>query len=204
MFPRPSHATIVAYLALFVALAGGAYAATKVTSAEIENKTIKGKDVKPDALKGKQIKETKLAKVPSAAAADAAASADLLDGLDSTRFLRTDAIRVGVADETATTPQTILAYPALGIQLETDGDGDDDRVISLRNTRASGEIIRVGATALGGTIVGPGDAGGNQTTPGRVTDFVVGVVDDDRQAVHFNCAHFSGGTVRCIGIDIAP
>jgi hypothetical protein len=52
----PSHATVVAYLALFTALAGSAYAASKigtndlkhgaVTSAKIRDGNVKGRDVK--------------------------------------------------------------------------------------------------------------------------------------------------------------
>ena len=55
-FRRPSHATVVAYLALLTALGGSAYAASKigtsdikrnaVTSPKIDNFTIKAKDLK--------------------------------------------------------------------------------------------------------------------------------------------------------------
>jgi hypothetical protein len=53
---RPSHKTVVAYLALFIALGGSAYAVTKVgtadlkngavTSPKIQNRTITGRDIK--------------------------------------------------------------------------------------------------------------------------------------------------------------
>jgi hypothetical protein len=49
-FKRPSHATIVAYLALFVALGGSVYAATKIN----------GKRLKPNSVTGKQVKEASL------------------------------------------------------------------------------------------------------------------------------------------------
>jgi len=55
--PRPRHATVVAYLALFAALGGSAYAVSKVrthdlkrgavTSAKIKNRTIAAEDLKP-------------------------------------------------------------------------------------------------------------------------------------------------------------
>lgn len=68
---RPSHATVVAYLALFAALGGSAYAISGVTSKQIANDTIRSEDlknrkavkagdVKPDALTGKAIRETSL------------------------------------------------------------------------------------------------------------------------------------------------
>ena len=56
----PSHATVVAYLALFVAIGGSAYAVSKIGSAQIENRSIKGKDVADAALGGRQIQERKL------------------------------------------------------------------------------------------------------------------------------------------------
>jgi hypothetical protein len=68
---RPSHATFVAYLALFTALGGGAYAATQISSLDIENGTIKSVDlanreavgpidVRRNALTGREINEAKL------------------------------------------------------------------------------------------------------------------------------------------------
>ena len=51
----PSHSHVVAYLALFVALGGSAYAISKIGSGDIENRSIKGKDVANDTLGGRQI-----------------------------------------------------------------------------------------------------------------------------------------------------
>ncbi|MEX1142886.1 MAG: hypothetical protein WD993_06405 [Thermoleophilaceae bacterium] len=92
---RPSHTTIVAYLALFVALGGSSYAAINlprnsvgpkqikknavrspeirnnaVTSRDIRNRTIRGRDVRPTSLSGRHIREQTLATVPQAANAD--------------------------------------------------------------------------------------------------------------------------------------
>lgn len=87
---RPSHATVVAYLALFVALGGSAIAATRITSkqivnntitsTDIKNKTIKGKDVARNTLTGTQISESKLGVVPSAKNAASAANANTVGG----------------------------------------------------------------------------------------------------------------------------
>jgi hypothetical protein len=44
------HTTAVAYLALFVALGGSAYAATTITGADIKNGTVTGRDVKNRSL----------------------------------------------------------------------------------------------------------------------------------------------------------
>src|SRR3954453_16099558 len=64
---RPSHATVVAYLALFVALGGSGYAAVEINGGDIKDRTIIAKKVKKDALTGTEIKESKLGRVPSAA-----------------------------------------------------------------------------------------------------------------------------------------
>jgi hypothetical protein len=82
---RPGHATVVAYLALFVALGGSALAATQITgkqikngtitSADIKNGSIKGVDLKKNTLTGTQINEARLATVPTAANATNATNA---------------------------------------------------------------------------------------------------------------------------------
>jgi hypothetical protein len=68
----PSHTTVVAYLALFVALGtGGAYAVERITSEDVQNNSLRsvdleqregvtGKDVKRNSLTGKEIQERSL------------------------------------------------------------------------------------------------------------------------------------------------
>jgi hypothetical protein len=85
-----TYANVVATLALFIALGGGAYAATAlprnsvgtkqlkknaVVKAKIKNNAINGSKVLNDSLTGADIKESSLAKVPSAALADTATNA---------------------------------------------------------------------------------------------------------------------------------
>src|SRR3954452_4980225 len=64
---RPRHATVLAYLALFVALGGTGYAAVEINGGNIKDRTIIAKKVKKDTLTGTEIKESKLVRVPSAA-----------------------------------------------------------------------------------------------------------------------------------------
>jgi hypothetical protein len=61
-----SASMVVAVVALVAAVGGTSYAAAKIDSADIMNRSINGKDVANDALGGKQINEKKLATVPSA------------------------------------------------------------------------------------------------------------------------------------------
>jgi len=69
-----TYANATATLALFVALGTGAYAAVKIDSGDIKNRSIKGADVARDALSGAHVNESKLGTVPSAATAENAAT----------------------------------------------------------------------------------------------------------------------------------
>ncbi len=76
---RPSHSTTVAYLALFVALGGSAYAVTKIDSGDIRNRSVKGKDVATDTLAGRQIDERRLSP-PTGAGLEQGSSCDPTSG----------------------------------------------------------------------------------------------------------------------------
>ncbi len=87
---RPSASLVIACLALFVALGGGAYAAAKldknsVTSKQVKNASLKGKDLKNDTLSGKQINEAKLGQVPSAASSVTSGDSAKLAGVTAIR-----------------------------------------------------------------------------------------------------------------------
>jgi hypothetical protein len=57
----PSHGTVVAYVALFAALAtGGAYAADKIGSRDIAKKAVKSKHIAKNAVKSKHVKDGQL------------------------------------------------------------------------------------------------------------------------------------------------
>jgi hypothetical protein len=116
-----SYANVMATVAVFVALGGGAYAASSINGSEIKSRTIKGKklikktvsrkEVKDDTLTGNQINESTLGIVPNADKLDGmdsteflgvtakAADSDKLDGLDSTNFsVASETFRAGVAN----------------------------------------------------------------------------------------------------------
>jgi uncharacterized iron-regulated membrane protein len=88
--PRPTYSNVTATLALFVALGGGAYAATappvnsvglkqlrnnSVVTAKIKANAVNGAKVLDNSLTGADINESTLSKVPMAAAADTATRA---------------------------------------------------------------------------------------------------------------------------------
>ena len=79
---RPSPAMVVACLALLVALGGTAIAAKPlITGKQIRNASVTGLDLRNNSVKGADVLESSLGPVPSAA------SADRLDGRDSTEFI---------------------------------------------------------------------------------------------------------------------
>ena len=55
---RPSHGTVVAYLALFIALGGTSYgvATGSIGSREIKNNSVRSKDIRNDDVRGKDIR----------------------------------------------------------------------------------------------------------------------------------------------------
>jgi hypothetical protein len=73
--PRPRHATVIAYLALFVALGGTGYAAIKVNGSDLVNSSVAGKKLKRGTIGGREVNESKLRRVPSALNATRANSA---------------------------------------------------------------------------------------------------------------------------------
>ena len=76
-----SYANVVATLALFVALGGSSYAALSLTGRDIQDGSLTARDMKRDALGGKRIKESRLARVPRAR------NADRLNGVTAARLL---------------------------------------------------------------------------------------------------------------------
>jgi hypothetical protein len=74
-FPRPSPALVISIIALFVALGGTVYAASKINGKTIKVKSLPGNRLKNDAVTGAQVKESTLGKVPNSAHADSADSA---------------------------------------------------------------------------------------------------------------------------------
>jgi hypothetical protein len=53
---RPSHGTVVAYLALFVALGGSSYAAVAITGRDVRDGSLTGRDIGNNSLTGRDIR----------------------------------------------------------------------------------------------------------------------------------------------------
>ncbi len=78
---RPGHATIVAYLALILAVGGGTFAVAKkgggkkINGAKLKKRSVPAGKLKKHTITGNEVNLNKLGKVPSAKAADTAGSA---------------------------------------------------------------------------------------------------------------------------------
>src|SRR4051794_1634221 len=72
---RHLRSNTIAYLALFLALGGGAYAASKINGGKIRKSSIPGNRLKPNSVTGKQVKVSKLGTVPKATLAHTATNA---------------------------------------------------------------------------------------------------------------------------------
>jgi hypothetical protein len=98
---KPRYANVTSTLALFVALSGGAYAATAlparsvgapqlkknaVVRAKIKNNAINGSKVTTDSLTGADVKESTFDKVPAAALADGATHANSAAAVDKITY----------------------------------------------------------------------------------------------------------------------
>lgn len=161
---RPGHATIIAYLALFVALGGSAFAVTQlpknsvgakqlkkkavtaaklrdgaVTTPKMANGAVTTAKIAENAVTGAKVDEASLAQVPSAASAGSAttaASASTLDGIPGSGFLQTSDVIFGTANPTVKPAQPVLTVPGL-FRITTVGDGFDDLRVTFENLSSS-------------------------------------------------------------------
>jgi hypothetical protein len=145
---------LVAIVALFVGLAGGAYAATSINGKNIKNGTITGSKLKKNTLTGTQINESKLGTVPHATQADSADTAD-------TATNATTAATAGTATS-ATNAEQLGGVPAAsypqGIHVVTGTPVTN----SGNNPITATATCPTGQVALGG-------GGGNSAPTGDVT-----------------------------------
>ena len=159
----PSHTTVIAYLALFVALCGSAYAATQlpknsvgpkqlkanaVTTAKVKNGAVNGTKIAANSLTGANVDESTLSRVPSAAsaeratAADRAATADsaanaananALGGVPGSGYLRTSAVQFHTGALNACFKQTLVEVPGW-FEITTVGDCQPEFKFTIKNT----------------------------------------------------------------------
>ena len=103
----------------------------EVRGLDIRNSTVQGRDVALNTLTGDDVNESRLGKVPSAAAADTAASATTAGSLNGVRVLPIKHRSANVTGQTV--------FDAGGLQLVVSCAAGDENVVA-RTTVAGGEI----------------------------------------------------------------
>jgi hypothetical protein len=67
---RMTYANVMSTLAVFIALGGSSYAAVKISGSNIRNGSIAAKKLKRNSLTAREVRESRLGRVPRAATAD--------------------------------------------------------------------------------------------------------------------------------------
>lgn len=209
---RPSHATVVAYLALFVALGGSAYAVAAITGKDIRNRSITRVDIKKNGLTGREILERALGRVPrarragtannaltalqagNATSADVAKNSDALAGQTAGFFeksSRTSFGRGAVNPSGVSSEQVLVSWTEMGIEVKTATNqatcGGDLRV-TVTNTKPGGPAAQL-------IQKGPG---AEMTIAGGATERVC---SDDPDGLDFEVTDSTG---RMLFVDCAP
>lgn len=132
---RPSHGTVVAYLALFVALGGSAYAAShlgknSVGTKQLKKNAVTGAKVKDQSLTGKDINLAKLGTVPSATHA---ASADSIPPAEPIHLIGAPG-QPGFDAGATNAPSELLGYPPAGFYKDPFGIVHLEGVVKVGST----------------------------------------------------------------------
>ena len=223
-----TYANVVATLALFVAVGGTSYAALRITSRDIKNRSIHRVDIKKNALTGVEIKESKLGTVPkarsagsagsaltagsagSASSADVAKNASALGGQTAQDFeksTRTQFGRASAGPADQASEQTLLSWPAFGAELRTSSTacGGGAVAFAVRNTKSSGSIgVLEEDAGFQGSV--PANSlvrrcSGDAGTGG--SQLQGQLTDSSGRALFFDCL-VSDGELRCLGTRSEP
>ena len=205
-----SYANVMSTLAVFMVVAGGSFAIASVSKNQVKSKHVKdnalkskdlkdgkgveGKDVKDDSLRGTDVDESSLGKVPSATSADTATNAnnaDTLDGVDSQALVTSKqgsdsncSVGTAFTDCVGTTvtlgrTQTVVVY-VTAVYGFGDAEGN--------NVEADCRIERDGASISSNIEIGSGLDDTNTTDRQRVLAIVERETNVGPGAVNFYLA----------------
>ena len=130
--PKLTYANVVSTIALFLAIGGGAYAATQLPKNSVKSKQIapgavKTSDIAKDAVTGDKVNEATLGKVPTAIRADVAARADSAGSADHATAADSAGVASSLsgfaANNLAKTYSTSSAFFTSQLNLEVPGYG---------------------------------------------------------------------------------
>jgi hypothetical protein len=188
---RPSHATAVAYLALFVALGGTAWAALHVGTSQVVNNSLKsadlrngkavgGKDVIPNSLGGRQVDEASL-------------NPNNFLALSGSQPPDECSLSQGAETDCASTSLKLdrrsrILVVASGAEYGT-----------LGRNGAACELRLDGTASIFGSFTNPGEVSLNSdsgaTNGFGLTGVTNGIVEPGKHTLSLNCATGSAGTV---------
>ena len=143
---RPSHATVVAYVALFVALTGGAYAIS------LARNSVKAKQIAPDAVRSSEVKADAVGN--SELAPGAVAGAEVQDrSLGATKLQEGSLTETEIQDRSlgaAEIKQGALTGAEIGDESLTGSDIDES---TLGGVPLSPQVMQFGGTIPSGTTL---------------------------------------------------
>jgi hypothetical protein len=191
-----TYANVTATIALFVALGGGAYALNlpkhSVGTKQLKAKSVTAPKIAKDAVTGAAVKESSLAKVPSAAKADSAATASnalALGGKEAAGYVSTVVVRSKALEPLANnavvggagdggkddgTVQCPSGESAISGGARNVVSGKDQAIVSSRPTDATVAGVPADGTAASGWRTVVGDSGSEAAdNPTEITVFVV-------------------------------
>jgi hypothetical protein len=224
--PRLSYANVVASLALFVSLGGGAYAVTQIDpnsvgTIHLKKNAVKRKKIAPDAIKGPKVapsslggsdigpnaltgadvKESTLGQVPEAAHADRATDSDLLNDHTFGYFEAASRTEFGSASRTSATRDKILEWTNAHAMVVTDGDADANAQVRVRNTNALGDGDLLVIESDGNPVVITEGNDSTQLSKGNLGELRFVIARPDGRTAWVRCAFpaFPGAPVRCLG-----
>ena len=215
---RLTYANVVATLALFVALGGSAYAVAHIGTKQVRNRSLKGIDLKRNTVTGKEVNESKLARVPRASAADQAASAlnavnaslaalatnaEQLGGQQPAFFERSSRTQFGRAEQSpadAAGVRTLLEWPEMNMRVETvvNNNGCSGQQIGLRFRSTSAASSPTFRMVTRDTNVLSASGISLTTCSGAPNTFEGAVGDETGRTLYFRCLSLSPH-VRCFG-----
>jgi hypothetical protein len=200
-----NYANLMATIAVFIALGGSAYAALKLPKNSVGTKQLKknavtGVKVKNGTLTDQDIDVSTLGRVPSAATAGSAATADratiagdadTLGGQPGSAFAQASRFVSGSASTVPASPQTIITIPG-AFRVTTDGSGAD--AFFPRYENLSSQTWRFIQPNSSYTTAGPFETTSQEVTGTRTGLILAQNVTDPTKFVLLLCGY--AGTER--------
>jgi hypothetical protein len=192
---RTTFSNVIALIALFAALGGTAFAASKIAknsvgSKQLKNNAVTGKKIKKDAVTGDKVKDGSLSgadinlgslgQVPSAASAG---NSDTVNGQKITKFL--------VKIPSGATNQQVFSIGGFTLTASCTGAGGNVNNLILDTTSVTTEVSAWVAGTPGGSYF----IRNSGSEPNSINLSEDGATDNDRGIVTFTAAESSGNPV---------